>query len=120
MRALQGIERYENAVGAQPANIGMRAARAELIGPEGPEIRAVPPGLIWALHERGRKDRKDRKSERYHVASHGPTWALRQVIVSRMRYIAVRTDTPVRIVGLSTALANAQARSPHSALKLEP
>ncbi len=31
-----------------------------------------------------------------------------QVIVSRMRYIASQTDTSVRIVGLSTALANAR------------
>ncbi len=31
-----------------------------------------------------------------------------EVIVSRMRYIASQTDTPVRVVGLSTALANAK------------
>lgn len=31
-----------------------------------------------------------------------------EVIVSRMRYIASQTDTPVRVVGLSTALANAR------------
>ena len=31
-----------------------------------------------------------------------------QVIVSRMRYIASQTDSAVRIVGLSTALANAR------------
>ena len=30
-----------------------------------------------------------------------------QVIVSRMRYISTKTDHPVRIVGLSTAMANA-------------
>lgn len=31
-----------------------------------------------------------------------------EVIVSRMRYISSQTDTPVRVVGLSTALANAK------------
>ena len=31
-----------------------------------------------------------------------------EVIVSRMRYIASQTETPVRVVGLSTALANAK------------
>eukprot|EP01105_Mastigella_eilhardi_P023253 TRINITY_DN5830_c0_g1_i2.p1 TRINITY_DN5830_c0_g1~~TRINITY_DN5830_c0_g1_i2.p1 ORF type:complete len:744 (-),score=171.52 TRINITY_DN5830_c0_g1_i2:169-2400(-) len=31
-----------------------------------------------------------------------------EVIVSRMRYISSQTDNPVRIVGLSTAIANAQ------------
>ena len=38
-------------------------------------------------------------------ADRGP---ILEVIVSRMRYIASRTDNPVRIVGLSTALANAR------------
>lgn len=33
--------------------------------------------------------------------------AILEVIVSRMRYIASHTDQPIRIVGLSTALANA-------------
>ncbi len=36
-----------------------------------------------------------------------------QVIVSRMRYIAEQTGKPVRFVGLSTALANAQVSSNH-------
>jgi activating signal cointegrator complex subunit 3 len=31
-----------------------------------------------------------------------------EVIVSRMRYISSQTDTPIRIIGLSTALANAE------------
>ncbi len=31
-----------------------------------------------------------------------------EVIVSRMRYVAANTGQPVRFVGLSTALANAQ------------
>lgn len=31
-----------------------------------------------------------------------------EVIVSRMRYIAADTNVPVRFLGLSTALANAQ------------
>ena len=38
-------------------------------------------------------------------ADRGP---ILEVIVSRMRYIASRTNNPVRIVGLSTALANAR------------
>ena len=38
-------------------------------------------------------------------ADRGP---ILEVIVSRMRYIAARTGAPVRTVGLSTALANAQ------------
>lgn len=40
-------------------------------------------------------------------ADRGPTL---EVIVSRMRYIAAQTERPVRFVGLSTALANAQVR----------
>ena len=31
-----------------------------------------------------------------------------EVIVSRMRYVAAQTERPIRFVGLSTALANAQ------------
>ena len=38
-------------------------------------------------------------------ADRGP---ILEVIVSRMRYISARTKQPVRIVGLSTALANAR------------
>jgi superfamily II helicase len=38
-------------------------------------------------------------------ADRGP---ILEVIVSRMRYVATQTRSPVRFVGLSTALANAQ------------
>ena len=31
-----------------------------------------------------------------------------EVIVSRMRYIAAKTERPIRFLGLSTALANAR------------
>jgi activating signal cointegrator complex subunit 3 len=41
-------------------------------------------------------------------ADRGP---ILEVIVSRMRYIASNTGRPVRFVGLSTALANAQVRA---------
>jgi activating signal cointegrator complex subunit 3 len=38
-------------------------------------------------------------------ADRGP---ILEVIVSRMRYISAQTDRPLRLVGLSTALSNAQ------------
>ena len=41
----------------------------------------------------------------YTRADRGP---ILEVIVSRMNYISSRTKVPIRIVGLSTALANAR------------
>ena len=53
----------------------------------------------------------------------GPTY---EIIVSRMRYIAHQTKNPIRIVCLSTSLANAQdlgewiGATPHTIFNFHP
>jgi pre-mRNA-splicing helicase BRR2 len=92
----------------------------ELTGEGATDLKLLERGNIivstperWDMLSRRWKQRKNVQSVALFIADelhliggeHGPTL---EVAVSRMRYISSQTEKPIRVVGLSTSLANAR------------
>jgi pre-mRNA-splicing helicase BRR2 len=110
----------------------------ELTGEGATDLKLLERGNIivstperWDMLSRRWKQRKNVQSVALFIADelhliggeHGPTL---EVVVSRMRYISSQTEKPIRVVGLSTSLANARdlgewiGASSHSLFNFHP
>ena len=99
---------------------GLGLCVVELTGESATDLKLLERANIvvatperWDMLSRRWKQRKNVQSVALFIADelhliggeHGPTL---EVVVSRMRYISSQTEKPIRVVGLSTSLANAR------------
>jgi len=111
-------ERYADWQQRFGKTIGVRVVN--LTGETSTDLKLIQDGQIiiatpqkWDVMSRRWKTRKNVQEVKLFIVDElhligGDVGPILEVIVSRMRYIASQTENPIRIVGLSTSVANAR------------